>query len=144
MPPSSETDTLIVPETAVSPVLAGHVVPGGFPPPEVGGGVADGEGPDGADGLSEADGLRDGVRDGDGLTVADALDDAVGKVGPVVLGRGVTVVPPLQATPLRVNDVGAALVPEYVALKPGPAVAFVARALLYSALVSVTCRPLWV
>src|SRR5688572_30010786 len=49
--------------------------------------------------------------------------------------------PPVQATPLRVNAVGAALLPVQVPLKPNAADPFVASTALWATLTAVTCAP---
>ena len=69
-----------------------------------------------------------------------------GVVGPVVggvVGGVVVVVPPVQVTPLSVNEAGAGLVPDHDPMKPTEALALVASEPFQDALVTVTCGPDW-
>ena len=64
--------------------------------------------------------------------------------GGLLLGGVVGPVEPVQATPLRVNDVGLVFVPEYSALKPRLTVALVPRLAAHDGFVAVTFAPDWV
>ncbi|GIJ80353.1 hypothetical protein Xph01_47850 [Micromonospora phaseoli] len=64
---------------------------------------------------------------GGGVTVGETDGDAVGDTVGETLGVGVVVGPtfPVHATPFRVNEVGAVLLPVQDPLKPKETVAFV-------------------
>jgi hypothetical protein len=63
--------------------------------------------------------------------------------GEPAVGLGPGTVEPVHTTPLRVNEVGAELVPVQVPLKPGVTVALVPRPAFQDSLVTVTREPFW-
>jgi hypothetical protein len=81
---------------------------------------------------------------GGGVVVGGVLGDGPVDGGVEVGGVEVGGASPLQETPLRAKDVGAGLLPEYVAWKPKLADAPVPRFGLWDGAVAVTVRPDWV
>jgi hypothetical protein len=83
-----------------------------------------------------------------GLVVGAVVGAVVGVVVGVVVGAvvGLVVPPalPVQATPFRVKDVGAGLLPVHEPLKPNEAVPLVPSAPFQLAFLAVTVEPLWV